>query len=84
VRQALNLGETISDLRLEVALHSAIIQLERDLAGARYLWRRAGFTALEQVSTRAHSVVRLYRETLYQCVRVLLTEQWQVRECSHV
>jgi hypothetical protein len=87
VRRALNLADTISELRLEVALQSAIIRLERDLAGARYLWRRDGYTALEQVPASTDGavsvVVRQYRETLYDTVRLLLAEQLQVRECSH-
>jgi len=87
VRQALSLGQAISDLRLEVALQSAIIRLERDLAGARYLWRREGYTALEQVpSTQEDAlskVVHQYHEALYDSVRLLLAEQLQVKEYGH-
>jgi hypothetical protein len=87
VRQAMNLEETVSDLRLEVALQSAIIRLERDLAGARLLWRREGYTALDQVPASTDgavsTVVHKYREALYDIIRVLLAEQLQVREYRH-
>ncbi|MGI4840475.1 MAG: head completion/stabilization protein [Janthinobacterium lividum] len=87
VRQALNLGQTISDQRLAVALHSALIRVERDLAGARCLWRRHGYKALEQVPCALDGelpvVVRQYLETLYEHVRMLLAEQLHIRECWH-
>lgn len=86
-RQALDLGHSVSDLRLDVALHSAIMHLERELAGARYLWRREGYTALEQVPALMEdgesAVVQQYREALYASVGALLAEQLLVTEYRH-
>lgn len=87
IRQALDLGPSVSDLRLDVALHSAIIRLERELAGARYLWRREGYTALEQVPAikdgGTSTVVQRYRQALFAIITTLLAEQLQVTEHRH-
>jgi hypothetical protein len=84
VREALGLGPAISDLRLEVALHSAIIRLERQLAGARYLWRREGYTVLEEVPAAmgqgASVVVRQYHDALLGILQQLLAQQLRVME----
>lgn len=87
LRQALDLDHSVSDSRLDVALHSAIMHLEQQLAGARYLWRREGYTALEQVPALmdggVSSVLQQYHEALYASVRTLLAEQVQVTEYRH-
>lgn len=87
LRQALELEHSVSDLRLDLALHSAIMHLERELAGARHLWRREGYTALEQVPALMEggvsAVVQQYRLALYESVRRLLAGQLQVTEYRH-
>jgi hypothetical protein len=87
LRSTLALGDSVSEARLEVALRSAIVQLERTFAGARHLWRRAGYTMLEQVpcgTVEGSSVLlREYRQALLGAVSALLDEQLNVRECPH-
>lgn len=88
VRRALGLGDEVSDTRLEVALRSAVMTLEREFAGARYLWRCEGFKTLDEVPATMEGVLsiveRQYRDALHRATRRLLDEQLQVREGTHV
>jgi hypothetical protein len=79
VREALALSASSSEPRLEVAVRCAILHLDRELAGARRLWKRQGYRHLEQVPSASaggeSAVVRQYHRAVQRATQRLLQEQ---------